>query len=99
VKSFNKTLDGSIIEFEWCGTNEIFSDETDRIIVGEDIEDSFDTRVFVLTTNGKVYKSNTYGKIWVDLTEKFSSSGEEKFFATEISVSPVDGTTTYIWGN
>lgn len=49
---------------EWCGTDEIFSDETDKVNVAEGIEDSFDTRLFVLTTLGKVFKSSTYGKSW-----------------------------------
>lgn len=99
VKSYKKDLNGSIVEFEWCGTNEIFDDETDRVNVAEDIDDSFDTRVFILTDTGKVFKSNTYGKSWINLTEKFSNTNEkEDFFATEISVSPVDGTTVYIWG-
>lgn len=74
VKSYKKDLNGSIVEFEWCGTNEIFSDETDRVSVAEDIDDTFDTRVFVLTDTGKVFKSNTYGKSWINLTEKFTNA-------------------------
>lgn len=37
---------------EWCGTNEIYNDETDRVKVVEDVDESFDTRLFILSTDG-----------------------------------------------
>lgn len=50
---------------EWCGTNEIYgSDEKGNVVVTNEIEDTFDTRLFALTTDGKAYKSNNYGKSW-----------------------------------
>jgi len=73
VKSSFREIKGEIIELEWCGTNEIYSDETDRVDVAESIEDSFDTRLFVLTTLGKVMKSSNYGKSWLQITDKFSN--------------------------
>lgn len=65
VKSSFREIKGEIIELEWCGTNEIYSDETFRVDVAENIDDSFDTRLFVLTTLGKVMKSTNYGKSWL----------------------------------
>lgn len=72
IKSYVKNLQGTVREFEWCGTNEIFSDETDQVQVLNQIEDSFDTRLFILSSNGKAYQSSNYGKTWVDLNDKFA---------------------------
>ncbi|KAL4495635.1 hypothetical protein ABPG72_014104 [Tetrahymena utriculariae] len=99
IKSYQKQIDGGILEFEWCGTNEIYNDETNRVVVDQEVEDSFDTRIFVLTDEGQVFKSTNYGKSWVHVTKAFSNSNNQPFFSTEVSVSPVDGKAVYVWGH
>lgn len=57
---------------EWCGTNEIFSNEFGKVKISKEIEETFDSKLFVLLTGGRVFKTRNFGKKWENLDLVFN---------------------------